>query len=42
MLKTAGLALYARIKELDRRMRCRGCGVRAKGDISITWRNEAT
>jgi hypothetical protein len=37
MLKTAGLAPHALIKDLDRRMRCRECDARGHVSISIRW-----
>jgi hypothetical protein len=40
-LLSLGLPPYTSIKSLQRYTRCRGCGVRGKGDISIRWGKEA-
>jgi hypothetical protein len=36
-----GFPPYQAIKDLHRHARCRGCGVRAKADISIRWGKDA-
>lgn len=36
-----GFPPYQSIKELQRKTRCRGCGVRGRRDISIRWGKEA-
>ena len=40
-LLSLGFPPYTSIKNLQRHTRCRGCGVRGKGDISIRWGKEA-
>jgi hypothetical protein len=39
-LLSLGFERYQNIKELQRYMRCRGCGVRGRGVISIKWGKE--
>ena len=39
-LLSLGFPPYTSIKSLQRYTRCRGCGVRGKGDISIRWGKE--
>ena len=40
-LLSLGFPPYTPLKGLQRYTRCRGCGVRGKGDISIRWGKEA-
>jgi hypothetical protein len=39
-LLSLGFPPYTMLKSLQRHTRCRGCGVRGKGDISIRWGKE--
>jgi hypothetical protein len=39
-LLSLGFPPYQKIRELQRFTRCRGCGVRGRGDISIKWGKE--
>jgi hypothetical protein len=36
-LLSLGLPPYTPLQSLQRHTRCRGCGVRGRGDISIRW-----
>ena len=40
-LFSLGFPPYSKLRELQRLIRCRGCGVRGRGDISIRWGKEA-
>ena len=39
-LLSVGFPPYQKVRELQRQTRCRGCGVRGRGDISIKWGKE--
>ncbi len=36
-LSRLGLAPYAKVLDLQERVRCRGCGVKGRAVVSVTW-----